>query len=59
MKEDSDRKEGAVHPGIKIPGIPARKLVKTTSVPHFAKPNFWSAAATEIAHILLYEDVAY
>lgn len=29
MKEDLDRKEGAVPPGIEIPGIPARKLVKT------------------------------
>lgn len=28
MKEDLDRKEGAVPPGIEIPGIPARKLVK-------------------------------
>ena len=27
MKEDLDRKEGAVPPGIEIPGIPARKLV--------------------------------
>lgn len=29
MKEDLDRKEGAVPPGIEIPGIPARKLVKS------------------------------
>lgn len=28
MKEDLDRKEGAVPPGIEIPGIPAGKLVK-------------------------------
>lgn len=28
MKEDLDRKERAVPPGIEIPGIPARKLVK-------------------------------
>lgn len=28
MKEDLDRKEGAAPPGIEIPGIPARKLVK-------------------------------
>lgn len=28
MKEDLDRKEGAVPPGIEIPGIPARKPVK-------------------------------
>lgn len=27
MKEDLDRKERAVPPGIEIPGIPARKLV--------------------------------
>lgn len=27
MKEDLDRKEGTVPPGIEIPGIPARKLV--------------------------------
>jgi hypothetical protein len=27
MKEDLDRKEGAVPPSIEIPGIPARKLV--------------------------------
>lgn len=27
MKEDLDRKERAVPPGIGIPGIPARKLV--------------------------------
>lgn len=28
MKEDLDRKEGAVPPGIEIPGIPAQKMVK-------------------------------
>jgi hypothetical protein len=28
MKENLDRKEGAVPPGIEIPGIPARKLVR-------------------------------
>lgn len=32
MKEDLDRKEGAVPPGIEIPGIPAQKMVNDTSV---------------------------
>ena len=32
MKEDLDRKEGAVPPGIEIPGIPARKLVKSLTI---------------------------
>lgn len=31
MKEDLDRKERAVPPGIEIPGIPARKLVKIST----------------------------
>ena len=36
MKEDLDRKEGAVPPGIEIPGIPARKLVNAMQrgIPH-------------------------
>lgn len=39
MKEDLDRKEGAVPPGIEIPGIPARKLVNET-VPDGFRPVF-------------------
>lgn len=34
MKEDLDRKEGAVPPGIEIPGIPTRKLVNKRIIPN-------------------------
>lgn len=51
MKEDLDRKEGAVPPGIEIPGIPARKLVKPLQSqpagvlpPYmYGAPWYWSA----------------
>ena len=41
MKEDLDRKEGAVPPGIEIPGIPTRKLVnvRLNGLPLYAAPD--------------------
>lgn len=41
MKEDLDRKEEAVPPGIEIPGIPARKLVnvRLNGLPLYAAPD--------------------
>ena len=40
MKKDLDRKERAVPPGIEIPGIPARKLVKAKTLGNWFPRGF-------------------
>ena len=56
MKEDLDRKEGAVPPGIEIPGIPARKLVKDPGpcrAPIAREAPGSSASLVEKRHLVL------
>lgn len=52
MKKDLKGKERAVPPGIEIPSIPARKLVKRLDREHYGSPSSLFVFAEIFSHLM-------